>query len=200
MPMDARDWDARYAASELVWPEGPNRFVEEVVTPLPPGRAIDLACGEGRNGIWLAQRGWSVTGVDYSHMAIDKARKLAVAAGVEVDWRCDDVTRFEPAVHSCELALLSYLHLPAEQMAAVCARARRVLSDRGMLLVVGHARANLTEGVGGPQDPALLYDPEDVVGWIRDLEILRAEHVTRDVEGGLRRAIDTLVVATTGSA
>ena len=59
--MDAGEWDARYRDSELVWSAGPNQFVEECCADLPPGRAIDLAAGEGRNAIWLAEQGWDAT-------------------------------------------------------------------------------------------------------------------------------------------
>ena len=62
--MDAGDWDARYAASELVWGAEPNRFVVEEFTAVAPGRAVDLGAGEGRNALWLAERGWLVTAVD----------------------------------------------------------------------------------------------------------------------------------------
>jgi hypothetical protein len=56
--MDAHAWDQRYAASEQVWSLGPNQFVASEVDDLPAGRALDLACGEGRNALWLAGRGW----------------------------------------------------------------------------------------------------------------------------------------------
>ncbi|MFL6133228.1 MAG: class I SAM-dependent methyltransferase, partial [Nocardioidaceae bacterium] len=72
--MDARAWDERYAASELIWSATPNRFVEAELTSLPPGRAVDLAAGEGRNALWLADRGWHVTAVDFSLAGLDKGR------------------------------------------------------------------------------------------------------------------------------
>ena len=75
--MDAAGWDERYAASELVWSAEPNRFVAEVCADLAPGRALDLAAGEGRNAIWLAQRGWDVTATDFSAVGLDKGRRLA---------------------------------------------------------------------------------------------------------------------------
>jgi len=56
--MDADAWDQRYAASELVWSREPNQFVASELADLPPGTAVDLAAGEGRNAIWLASRGW----------------------------------------------------------------------------------------------------------------------------------------------
>jgi len=197
--MDAHDWNDRYAATALVWSEGPNQFVADTVQELTAGRALDLACGEGRNAIWLARQGWTVTAVDFSDVAIDKARQLGTAAGVAVDWRCADVAIWEPSAASFDLVLLSYLHLPDEQMSLVIANGRRALAPAGLLLVVGHARANLTDGVGGPQDPDVLYEPDDIVAKLDDLEVLRAEHVVRTVatDSGPRQAIDTLVLART---
>lgn len=82
-------------------------------------------------------------------------------------------------------------------MSRVLGHARQALAKGGALFVVGHARANLTGGFGGPQNPGVLYEPEDVQGWLGDLEVVRAEHVSRVVETaeGSRTAIDTLVLA-----
>lgn len=196
--MDAQVWDERYRTSELVWSEGPNRFVDEVASGLGAGHALDLGCGEGRNAIWLARRSWNVTGVDFSQVAIDKAKRLANAAGVQVDWRCEDVLSFDPEARSYDFLLLCYLQLSAERMPTVLEHGRRALADGGMLMVIGHARVNLTKGVGGPQDERVLYEPSDITGWLGDLNTLRAEHVIRlvNTEQGPREAIDTLVLAT----
>ena len=78
--VDRNAWDERYAGDELVWSAQPNRFLVAEVETLPPGRALDLACGEGRNAVWLAERGWDVTGVDFSNVGLDKARRLADGA------------------------------------------------------------------------------------------------------------------------
>ena len=194
--MDSASWDERYGAEELVWSEGPNQFVAEVAGGLPPGRAVDLACGEGRNAIWLARQGWSVTGVDFSQVGLDKARRLAERAGVQVQWVHADLGAWE-ASEPQDLVVLSYLQLPAAAMADVVARGARALAAGGRLLLVGHARRNLAEGSGGPQDPARLYEPDDVVAWCAGLDVERAEHVLRQVgsDEEPRQAIDTLVVA-----
>ena len=89
--MDRADWDERYAGSELLWSAEPNRFLVAETAGLTPGRALDLACGEGRNAVWLARRGWQVTGVDYSEVAIEKARRLASARKANVDWVVADL-------------------------------------------------------------------------------------------------------------
>ena len=90
------DWDRRYAEPQLVWSAEPNRFLVEELAGLPPGRALDLACGEGRNAIWLARRGWEVTGVDFSGVAIDKAGRMAAEAGVEGPLRPSRPGRLRP--------------------------------------------------------------------------------------------------------
>ena len=75
--MDANAWDERYAASDLVWSAEPNRFVAELVSPLTPGSAIDIAAGEGRNAIWMALRGWTVVATDFSEVAVERTRARA---------------------------------------------------------------------------------------------------------------------------
>lgn len=194
--MDAAAWDERYGAAEMVWSAEPNRFVVEVVEGWPPGRALDLACGEGRNSIWLARRDWVVTAVDFSRVAIDRGRELAEQAGVEVDWVCADVAAHDEPPMSVDLALLCYLQLPAAELAAVIERAKGWLAPGGAIVVIAHALDNLEHGVGGPQDPAVLPTPEQVTALLEGLDIERAGHVTRPVDGpaGRSEAVDLVVV------
>ncbi|MGR6319122.1 class I SAM-dependent methyltransferase [Micromonospora soli] len=202
--MDSSAWDARYAStSGLVWSAEPNRFVVESVTALPPGAALDLAAGEGRNAIWLAERGWRVTAVDFAPAAVERGRDLAGQRGVTVEWRVADVTAYRPVPGSYDLVLISYLHLPAADLAAVLDSARRALRPGGALVVVGHDLANLTGGTGGPQDPKILLTPETVVDGLAGLHIQRAETARRPVpsaDGGTVDALDTVVVATRPAA
>ena len=195
--VDSTAWDERYRSSELIWGAGPNRFLVEEVAGLPAGRALDLACGEGRNAIWLAQRGWQVVAVDFSAVALDKARRLADQRGTSVEWAMADVTAWDPpGVY--DLVLVMYLHLPAPARRAAFHRAGQAVGPQGTVLVVGHDLSNLTEGHGGPQDPSVLYGPADVVADIgAGFEIQRAERVQRPVEaaGSTVFAVDVLVRA-----
>lgn len=75
--MDGQSWDRRYADCELVWSADPNQFFAAELADLPAGRALELGTGEGRNAMWLANQGWEVTAVDFSAVAIDKARAIA---------------------------------------------------------------------------------------------------------------------------
>jgi SAM-dependent methyltransferase len=194
------DWNARYAGSDLVWGAEPNRFVfAELCGRAPTGRALDLACGEGRNAIWLAERGWAVTAVDFSDAAIERAKRLAAARGVEVEWLTADLASYVPRPASFALVLIAYLQLPGAELRHVLGRAAAALEPAGELLMIGHARRNLAEGIGGPRDPAVLWEPEEISEWLPTLGLRasRCEEVHRSVEtpDGPRDAIDLLVRA-----
>ena len=191
------DWDARYAQKELVWTAEPNRRFAAEADGLAPGRALDLACGEGRNAVWLAERGWRVTGVDLSSVGLAKARELAAARGVEVDWVHADLLAWTPEQAAFDLVAVVYLQLPHDALDAVLVRAASALAPCGTLIVLGHDTTNLTEGHGGPRDPSVLYTPEDVVASLGGLEVERAEQVHRTVtlDDGEAVAIDAFVRA-----
>ena len=197
--MDAEAWDERYAASDLVWSVGPNQFVEDQCSELPPGRALDLAAGEGRNAIWLARRGWEVTAVDFSRVALEKGRKLA--REVAVEWVCADATTWS-RTDSYDLVVIAYLQLPAAERREAVRRGFAAVRPGGTFLLVGHDTTNLTEGTGGPQDASVLLTAEDVLDDLagEELEVVRAGRVERfvtveDGHGGVaeQTAYDALV-------
>ena len=158
--MDAETWDERYAATEMVWSVEPNQFVARECADLSPGRAVDLAAGEGRNAIWLARRGWEVTAVDFSAVAVEKGRRLA--GDVPVTWLVADATTWH-GDGDFDLAVLAYLQLPADQRRATVRAAYAALRPGGTFLLVAHDTTNLTEGTGGPQDAAVLMTADDVL-------------------------------------
>jgi len=199
--MDRHDWDRRYDTPELIWRAEPNRFLVAEVAGLAPGSVLDLACGEGRNAVWLAERGWRATGVDFSAVGIDKARRLAAERGVEVELLTADVLEWQPPGATFDLVIAFYLQLPAEERRRAIALAAGALAPGGTLLVVGHDSTNLTEGTGGPQDPGVLFTPEDLAADVAaagdGVVVERAERVRRPVqtESGEVDAIDALLRA-----
>jgi len=189
------DWDRKYSETGLLWSAEPNRFVVAELAGLPPGRALDLACGEGRNAIWLAELGWRVAAVDFSEIAIAKGRERAARLGLDVDFVCADLLDYEPEPDAYDLVLVLYLQIPAGERRLVLSRAADALAPGATFLLVGHDSTNLTDGVGGPSEPSVLYTPDDIVAELGGLEIEKAERVLRDVEGAERPAIDALVRA-----
>ena len=201
--MDANAWDERYAAHELVWSVEPNRFVAEIIDPLAPGHAVDLAAGEGRNAIWMALQGWSVVATDYSPVAVERMRSLAAdrlgAAVSRLTALVADATQSAPGGPAAyDLALLCYLQLPAQQWRAALRAAVEAVRPGGHVVVVGHAGRNLAEGWGGPSERSVLYDPDEVLERAEGLPVTPEHCGIRerpvDTDDGERVALDTVAV------
>ncbi|MBK9739830.1 MAG: class I SAM-dependent methyltransferase [Actinobacteria bacterium] len=201
--MDSSHWDERYAASDLVWSATPNMWVEQLTADLTPGTAVDLAGGEGRNALWLAERGWQATVVDFSQVALDRAQQWAAerlgADAHRLRTEQADLLAYAPPARAYDLVLVVYLQVPADQRRPVMRAAAEAVAPGGRLLIVAHDTENLSRGVGGPQAPEVLYSPADLLADLAGtgLTIDRAETVERPVqsEAGLRQALDALVVA-----
>ena len=191
--MDAAAWDARYARAELIWTPEPNPLLVAELDRVPPGRALDLGTGEGRNSLWLARRGWAVTAVDFSEVALAKGRRRAEAEGLAVEWVVADLRTLRPPRGSLDLVLLSFVHLPVGERRRVLRRAARALARGGSVVVVGYDPSNLTGDWRGPQDPVRMFSPDDVVADLPGLAPVRAEPVRLTV--GDREVVDTFVRA-----
>ncbi|MGY1808191.1 class I SAM-dependent methyltransferase [Blastococcus sp. SYSU D00669] len=191
--MRAAEWDQRYAERQQ-WSAGPNALVASLLEDLPPGDAVDLAAGEGRHALWLAARGWRVTAVDFSAVGLDRGR--AQPGSDRVTWVEDDVLAWTAPASSLDLVLVAYLHLPEPDTVAVLTRAVGWLRPGGRLLVLGHDVANLADGVGGPQEPAILHSVERLAPVAALLDVDRLEQVRRPTPEG--DALDTLLWARRG--
>jgi SAM-dependent methyltransferase len=199
LSMDSEAWNRRYAGTELIWTAQPNRFLVSETADLTPGRALDVACGEGRNAVWLAEQGWRATGVDFSDVALGKARGLAEARAVEVDWVRADVVVHRPGERAFDLVVVFYLQLAESTRTTALRAAADAVAGDGTFLLVAHDSSNLEHGHGGPQHPGVLYTAADVARDIHGsgLVVERAGVVERPVQtpGGERIALDALVRA-----
>lgn len=157
-PFDqAAEWDARYSESEAMWSGRPNgRLVSEAAN-LSPGTALDVGCGEGADAIWLAHRGWTVTAIDISEVAINRARVAADAAGARVEWIRGDVlgTRFQAG--SYDLVSLHYPALSKSTGESALGTLLKSVRIGGLLLAVYHDldeehRARMREHGHDPAD------------------------------------------------
>jgi SAM-dependent methyltransferase len=185
--MRAHDWDERYAEAQQ-WSAEPNRLVAELLAGLPPGDAVDLAAGEGRHALWLAGLGWRATAVDFSGVGL--ARGQAQPGADRVTWVVADVLAWEPP-QPVDLVVVAYLHLPEAETVDLLTRAVAWLRPGGRLLVLGHDVDNLTAGVGGPPDPAILHSVDRLAPVAALLEVDRLEQVRRETPAGT--ALDTLL-------
>jgi SAM-dependent methyltransferase len=187
-------WDERHAQRDPIESRHPDAALVDLEATLTPGKALDLAAGDGRHAIWLASRGWTATGVDFSSVALDRARAAAAAAGVEVEWVHADLLEWTPVPATADLVVVMFLHLPRPDRRNVLAKAAAALAPGGRLLLVGHDRTNLGRGVPGPQDGSLLYAPDEVGPDLPGLVVEQARRVEHDLGDG-RLSADTVVVA-----
>jgi SAM-dependent methyltransferase len=212
--MDAAGCDARYAKGQI-WSSEANRFFVDAVRahgldrPAEGARAIDLGCGEGRNAIWLAMLGWSVTGVDMSAVGIDRGRATAEANDLGINWIVADLEAWDLGTGVWDLIAVVFVHWPTDKRLPFLQRIVDGLAPGGHVVVVGHDRTNIEHGHGGPQNPDVLTTPDELATWFRaaGLEVLEAREVLRPVslepghgsvaadEATTADAIDHVVVA-----
>jgi SAM-dependent methyltransferase len=186
-------WDARYEEKGALWGAEPNQFLAEIAEDLEPGTALDLGCGQGRNSFWLASRGFAVTGLDLSPVAIEQATAVAEELGIDVSFESVDLTTWDPDGRVWDLVVLTYLHLSGERRPVVHGAAKRAVAPGGRLIVIAHHLDNFENGVGGPPVPELLFTERQLADDFSDLEILRNEKVVRTTEEG--DAIDLVFMA-----
>ncbi|MEZ5551636.1 MAG: class I SAM-dependent methyltransferase [Pseudomonadales bacterium] len=175
-------WNARYATKELIWSAGPNTLFAETVKSLTPGHAIDAACGEGRNALWLAEQGWSVTAIDFSDVAIDKGRQIAARRALNIEWVTADLTELSLPRDSCDLLAILYLHTAPDERQIWLPNLISTVRSGGSFVYIGHDPSNIEHGVGGPQDAALLPGVDALCAALPGFRIQRAEVVSRTVD------------------
>lgn len=193
--MDATDWDHRYSTSYDPRGSAPSTVIQSRLAAAKPGQAVDIACGDGRHAHWLARCGWHVTGVDFSHVALSHARHLDTHQ--RIDWVHADVTTWTPN-NPVDLVLITYLHLPVDDLVKLIHRAASWLNPRGHLLYLGNAYDNHTRGVGGPRDPGVLPDITNLAHAATGTFVHELRHELRPTNQG--DAIDILLDLTPWAA
>jgi SAM-dependent methyltransferase len=135
----ATEWDARYSEREgPLWSGRPNGRLQAETAGLPPGRALDVGCGEGADAIWLARSGWTVTAIDISEVAVSRAREAAERAGATVEWICGDAMQMPLPTGSFDLVSMQYPALPKAAGEATVRALLDTVRPGGLLLAVYH--------------------------------------------------------------
>ena len=170
----AAEWDARYREREgSMWSGRPNGRLVVEVSDLKPGRALDVGCGEGADAIWLAGRGWNVTAIDVSDVALARARAAGEQAGVAVEWICGDAQQTPLPARSFDLVSLQYPALPKAAGEDAVHALLDTVRHGGLLLAVYHD----LDDEHREHMKARGVDPSDYVG-VDDLERLLGDDFT----------------------
>ncbi len=189
-------WDARYAGEDYLFGEEPNAFLARQVDRLKAGgRALSIADGEGRNGVWLARQGLDVHAVDSSAVAQEKARRLASAHGVTLNYELANLLEWmwPEATYDVVVGIFIQFMNPDER-AAMFAGIRKALKPGGLLLLEGYTPRQLEFGTGGPSQVENLYTEALLRTAFADLTIIELHSYEAEVhEGTGHKGISALI-------
>lgn len=199
---EAPSWDERYSGEAKIWSGNPNRQLVAEVSDLAPGTALDVGCGEGGDVIWLAQRGWRVTGADFSANGLARAARHAAEAGVaeRTDWWQVDARTFAAGDRSYDLVTSHFLHPPDGGMVDVTRRLAGAVAPGGRLLVVGHAPSEAFTHLARSHRRAMFSAEELLPGLPADFEALVVEQRPRTTtrDGATLEVHDSTLLARRG--
>ena len=163
---DEQSFEEMYSATDALWSGRPNTQLVAEAADLPPGRALDVGCGEGADAVWLASRGWQVTGVDFAATALARAAAGARAVGEEVaariEWVRADVTQWTPEPGSFDLVSAQFMHLLTDERRVLFARLADAVRPGGQLLLVGHDFSDIEAGAHRPPEPDRFFTADEV--------------------------------------
>ena len=189
-------WNARFATDEYIFGTAPNVFLASRKALVLPGmRALAIADGEGRNGVWLAEQGALVHSIDVSPLALEKANKLAAERGVMLETEAADVLNWDWPEAAYDLVAAIFIQFaPPPERDRIIAGIRHTLKSGGVLMLQGYTPKQIEYGTGGPPSAANMYTPELLRDWFGDWEILHlAEHESFISEGSHHHGMSALV-------
>ena len=177
-------WDERYGQEGFAFGTEPNDFLREVADRIPRGDVLCLGEGEGRNAVFLAERGYRVTAVDASSVGLDKTQRLAASRSTEVTTVLADLADYTIDAEAWDGVVSIFCHLPPVLRAEVHRQVVRGLRPGGVAVLEGYTPEQLDFGTGGPPVAELLYEPDTIFRDFADLELEIAHYGVRDVHEG----------------
>jgi len=179
-------WNERFSAPGYLFGTAPNRFLASAKHLLVPGqRALAVADGEGRNGVWLAQQGLAVTSVDFSPVALAKARQLAEQSGVAIETIEADLAGWEWPSAAFDVVVAIFVQFaPPPMRARMFAGMKAALKPRGLLILEGYRPEQVDYGTGGPPNREHMYTKELLETSFADMEILHLKEYDAVIEEG----------------
>ncbi len=189
-------WNARYSTDAYIFGTAPNVFLASQQDLIRPGmRALAIADGEGRNGVWLAEQGVRVHAIDVSPPALGKARNLAAERGVTLETEQVDVLNWAWPEAAYDLVVAIFIQFaPPPERDRIIEGIRRTLKPGGLLILQGYTPKQIEFATGGPGNPANMYTSELLREWFGDWDIQHlAEHESFISEGTHHHGMSALI-------
>ena len=178
-------WDERYSAQEYAYGTNPNKFLEANVSTIPKGKVLSLAEGEGRNAVFLAKQGYSVTAVDSSLVGLNKARKLAEENGVIVEFIHTDLAEYDLGEKKWDGIVSIFCPLPSSIRKQLHKKVEAALKRNGVFLLEAYTPAQLKYGTGGGNSVDVMQSKESLSLELAGLKFKHLIELERDVVEGI---------------
>ncbi|TKB25561.1 class I SAM-dependent methyltransferase [Desulfopila sp. IMCC35006] len=178
-------WDERYSEAGYAYGTEPNDFLAASLKQLPPaGKVLCLGDGEGRNSVFLARQGYTVTAVDYSTLGLQKAQRLAADRGVTITTHVADLAEYQLLPDTYNAVISIFCHLPPPVRRQVHGQIPSSLKKNGVFLLEGYTPRQLNHGTGGPPVKELLLEIIDLKKELAQLQITHLLEVEREIHEG----------------
>jgi 2-polyprenyl-3-methyl-5-hydroxy-6-metoxy-1,4-benzoquinol methylase len=187
MKADQKRWNDRFGREEFAFGKEPNPFLKKHIRLLPKGKALDIASGEGRNAVFLAQHGFEVDAVDISEKGLKKAQKLARDKGVKINTLLVDLDQYQ--IKKERYNLIANFYFLRRRLIL---RIKKGLKKGGKVIFETYLLEHRTLGTGGPKQAKYFLKPNELLGLFKDFRILfYREGIFR--EGGRKKAVASLI-------
>jgi SAM-dependent methyltransferase len=178
-------WDERYSAEEYAYGTNPNNFLEANVSSIPKGKVLSLAEGEGRNAVFLAKQGYSVTAVDSSLVGLNKARRLVEENGVIVEFIHTDLAEYDLGENKWDGIVSIFCPLPSSIRKQLHKKVEAALKPNGVFLLEAYTPAQLKYDTGGGNSVDLMQSKESLSLELAGLKFKHLIELERDVVEGI---------------
>jgi len=178
-------WDERYSSEVYVYGTKPNDFLKENFNYIPKGRVLSLAEGEGRNAVFLAKQGCSVTAVDASLAGIDKGKKLAMNSGVEIEFIHADLVEYDLGESQWDGIISIFFPLPSLQRRALYKKVERALKKNGVFLLEAYTPEQLKFNTGGGSSVETMQSKNQLAHELAGLNFEHLVELERNIVEGI---------------
>ncbi len=177
-------WDKKYTAPEYIYGKNPNEYFKNVIDTLEPGKLLLPSEGEGRNAVYAANKGWSVTALDFSIKAKEKALKLAFENNVSISYIITEVEKYNFPESEFDVIGLIYAHYPPDLRTLIHSSVVKSLKQGGTLILEAFNKKQINNGTGGPKELPLLYNTEILQNDFLKLHILEIKELETGLSEG----------------
>lgn len=175
-------WDERYSQNDFVYGKEPNQYFKETIDKIKPGNLFMPGDGEGRNAIYAAKNNWEVTSVDFSSVAVEKAKHYAQHNNVNIDITSADLSDYEYPQNYFDAVGIIFLHLQSPQKEIIHSKIASSIKPGGAIILEVFSNNQLQHGSGGPRNKNALYSIEEITEYYKDFDKIELAEKTIELK------------------